>query len=347
MIVLEEVESNFNTADDLTIELRGINLSIDYGEAIAIIGKSNSEKTAILRCVSCLDKPKNGSIQLDNFNFSEFDQEQISQIKQNISFIDSNKTLLETKSAFENIALPLILKKIPLDEISRRINIVSKELKLIDKLPLKPQQLSKTSRTLVCIARAIITSPKLIVCDDITQGLDLKNSLLIAKTLQNVKINAKIAIILATNDLELIKVTCDKVFVIDKSNIVEKSNTEQFILNPTSYLGKEFIKAKSRLELPTSIRKQLEPEASDGYSENTLVIRCCFYQKANAEIVISKLIDKLDLKINILSAHQELINSCKLNIMLLELTGTKNRIIEATIQLNQNELFTEALGYVE
>lgn len=346
MIVLEGIESQFETSDLLKIELKNINLSINGGEIIAVIGRSNIEKTALLRCISLLDTPDNGTIQFDGLSFSARNKSEFARIKHEISFIDKDKTLLNSKSVLENLSLPLTLQGIPIEEAERRIHAICKDLNIIDKLPLKPKQLTTYTNTLVCLARAIISHPRILVCDDLTNGLDLKSSIKIARILQKLKVSTDIAVILSTNDLELIKVACDKVIVLENSSITEKSLIENFILNPQSATGKEFIKAKARLELPISIRKNLELMPNDASAKNTLLVRSCFREGKNAERKIGDLINVLGIKVNILSGHQETIDGSIINLMLMEITGYNDRILETTNQLNLDEIYTEALGYV-
>lgn len=346
MISLEEIESCYLTDNHKQVNLKKINLRVESLEKLAIIGKPNSGKTSLLRCINYIDQPKTGIVQFDQMNLTILTKKELLDTRKQIGYVNQNKTLLKSKTVFNNVALPLKLMKISKQDIATYVNEVLSLVNLKEHANCYPKFLTNVQKTLTCLARALITNPKVLICDEITKGFDPRSSYQIIKVLQKIQIRYKLALILATNDLELIKSLCKKVIIIDEGKITEQNTTINFFTSPKTNIGKELIKAKARLELPFGIRKNLKINPNEDEENCSAVTRCSFKNKLNSEIIFSEVIEKFNNKINIISAHQESVDDLNINIMFTQFSGTKENVLKAISHLNENGIHTEVLGYV-
>lgn len=346
MISLEEIESNYLSDSPTHFNLQNINLRVAPFEKIAVMGKPNSGKTALLRCINFIDQPRTGIVQFEQMNLTILSKKELNATRKNIGYVNQERTLINSKSIFNNVALPLKVAKLPNVEIMAKTSEALNMVKLIEKSNLRPQALSDIQKALVCIARAIVTKPKVLICDEISKGLDVKSSYYLINILQNIQKKYNLALIIASNDLELVKTLCDKVVIMDKGKIVEQNTTSNFIMKPESNVGKELIKAKSRIELPSGIRKKLKTDKNFNSDNCFVIARCTFTNKINTELIFSEIIEKFNNKINIISAHQEIFYNTNINIMYIEFSGSEQSVLKSLSLLNENDIYSEVLGYV-
>ena len=346
MISLEEIESKFVSNDNKVINLKNLNISIGSNETIAIIGKTNADRTAIIRSLAFLDKPTSGSYKFEKFNFTELAGTRLVEARKYIGYVNLERTLLNSKNVLQNIASILIINNVPKNIWVNKANDIIAMLNLNNISSLYPNQLTKLQKVMVCIGRALIINPKLLLCDDITYGLESKSSIYIANKINDIKNKFNLSIVLATNDLELIKNTSDRVMVTNKGKIIESANAIKLFLNPRSTIGKEFIKAKARMDLPLSIRSKLKANDRSSKKESTAVVRCAFESSNNPEQILGEIIEQHSAKVNIISAHSEFISDSEINLMLIELESEFQNINKSISLLNENQVYTEVLGYV-
>ncbi len=173
MIKIESLYKIYkNQGKDLTI-LDDINLSVKKGEIFGIIGRSGAGKSTLLECVNFLTKPNQGKIIIDGVDLAELDSKKLRVLRQKIGVIFQNFNLLNSKTVFENIALPLILQKnYRKSEIAKKVKNLLKLVELEDYANKYPARLSGGQKQRVGIARALATDPKILLSDEATSSLD-------------------------------------------------------------------------------------------------------------------------------------------------------------------------------
>lgn len=155
--------------------LRNVNFTVEEGEYVAVMGESGSGKTTLLNILAALDKPTNGSVILDGKDLSKIKEKDIAAFRRdNLGFVFQDFNLLDTFTLEDNIYLPLVLAGKNYKEMSGKLDTVAKRLGIQSLLKKYPYEVSGGQKQRAAVARAIITSPKLILADEPTGALDSK-----------------------------------------------------------------------------------------------------------------------------------------------------------------------------
>jgi putative ABC transport system ATP-binding protein len=186
--------------------LKGINLSIDQGDFVAIVGPSGSGKSTMMNQVGVLDTPTKGKILLDGINISTLSESALSQLRgKKIGFVFQQFNLIPTLTALENVILPTIFQNVPELERTKRAQDLLKLVGLEDRMHHKPNELSGGQQQRVAIARALINDPEIILADEPTGNLDSSSGKQIMHLLAQLHSKDKKTIILVTHDTNLVK----------------------------------------------------------------------------------------------------------------------------------------------
>ncbi len=158
--------------------LKNINLSVDEGEYVAIMGPSGSGKSTLMNIIGCLDKPTMGQFYLDGEDISKMNDKKLSGIRNRyIGFVFQNFNLLPRQSALQNVELPLQYAAVPRRDRKDRCREALIKVGLEDRMTFKPTQLSGGQKQRVAIARAIVNKPKILLADEPTGALDSKSGI--------------------------------------------------------------------------------------------------------------------------------------------------------------------------
>ena len=181
--------------------LSDVNFSVEKGEYVAIMGESGSGKTTLLNILASLDKPTNGEILLNGKNTVQIKDKELSAFRRdNLGFVFQDFNLLDTLTAYENIALALSIQNVKAGEIDRRVKKVANELGIYEVLNKYPYQMSGGQKQRVASARAIITNPKLILADEPTGALDSKSSRMLLESFNYLNAELEATILMVTHD---------------------------------------------------------------------------------------------------------------------------------------------------
>ncbi len=176
MIQLHDLSKVYRTADIETTALNAVNLEIDAGEFIAIMGPSGCGKSTLLNVLGMLDTPTSGTYRfLEQVVSGRSERELASVRKANIGFIFQSFNLIDELSVRENVMLPLLYQKVPAAEREQTVREVLERVNIAHRADHRPQQLSGGQQQRVAVARAVVTSPKLILADEPTGNLDTTN----------------------------------------------------------------------------------------------------------------------------------------------------------------------------
>ena len=204
MIVLKDVSKDYYLTEENSVRaLSNINLTINKGEFVSIIGKSGSGKSTLLNIISCMDSNFVGEYFLLDEKMNNKKKKELATIRnKNFGFIFQNFNLLTKLTAYENIEIPLIYKRVPRKKRKEIITSLAKDLEIEDRLYHKPKELSGGEQQRVAIARALVTNPEIILADEPTGALDVKTGKQILTILSDLNKKGK-TVIIVTHDLDL------------------------------------------------------------------------------------------------------------------------------------------------
>lgn len=175
MIELKNIEKTYRRGVEDVRALRGVDLTIDAGEMIAIVGPSGAGKTTLLHILGCLDQPTKGDVFFDGVNTAGMPESQLVKIRrEKIGFVFQQFYLIPGLSVFDNIALPLLFSKKPADR--KKIEKLAEMVGLEHRLNHAPAQLSGGEMQRTAIARGLVNDPAVLLADEPTGNLDTENS---------------------------------------------------------------------------------------------------------------------------------------------------------------------------
>ncbi len=201
ILSVKGVTKYYGSANIVTKALDGITFEVEKGEFTAIMGASGSGKSTLLNVISTIDRVSAGDIFIEQNNIAKLKESQLSDFRRDkLGFIFQEYNLLDTLTVAENIALPLNLKKIDPKTTKKKVDEVAEKLQIQDQLVKFPYELSGGQRQRTACARALITSPVLILADEPTGALDSKNSKMLMNTFHLMNSELQSTILMVTHD---------------------------------------------------------------------------------------------------------------------------------------------------
>jgi len=201
LVRVHDVHKHFTRGSERIEVLKGVNLEIPQGDFLALMGPSGSGKTTLLNLIGGLDTPTGGAINVNGVPVSSLSGSQLSKWRaQNIGFVFQLYNLLPVLTAEKNVELPLLLTKLSKSERRKRAGIALKVVGLAERAKHYPRQLSGGQEQRVGIARAIVTDPTLLLCDEPTGDLDRKAGDEILDLLQSLNRDHGKTIVMVTHD---------------------------------------------------------------------------------------------------------------------------------------------------
>lgn len=203
IIEIRELYKNYLLGDVEVKVLKSIDLDVQHGDFLSVMGPSGSGKSTLMNIIGCLDQPSSGQYILDNTDISKLDSDTLAEIRNSkIGFIFQNFNLIPRTTALENVELPIIYSSNDHKEIRQRALEALELVGLSDRINHTPSQLSGGQQQRVAIARAIINNPSIILADEPTGNLDSSTSEEVLKILTDLNNNGK-TIVMITHDNEV------------------------------------------------------------------------------------------------------------------------------------------------
>lgn len=225
MITIQKLSKIFRTEEVETKALNEIDLIVNQGEFVTIMGASGCGKSTLLNIVGLLDSASGGSYQLLNQEMIGLNESEKSKIrKQNIGFIFQNFNLIDELSVFDNIELPLIYNNVPSSERKKKVEAIAERLAISHRLKHFPQQLSGGQQQRVAVARALINDPKIILADEPTGNLDSKNGNEVMELLTDLHANGATILMVTHSDYDA-SFSQKTIYMKDGMVISEKQNS--------------------------------------------------------------------------------------------------------------------------
>lgn len=335
MIELRQISKIYDTHAQDFDALKNINLTVERGEIFGILGKSGAGKSTLLRCVNFLERPSDGKVFINNIDLSLLSEKQLREQRRKISIIFQHFNLLESRNVFDNIALPLEIAGKSHQAIQEKVSQLLNLVELQDKIYHFPSQLSGGQKQRVAIARALATDPDVLLSDEATSALDTESTTAILSLLKKINQEFGLTILLITHELEVIKQICDRAAVLDKGEIVEQSLAIDILINPQAIITRQLV--QKSLHLPVMEKSK---------SINSLMLKLTFIGEDSDTPLISSLVKKFDIDINIQQAQIEHIQDIKVGFTICELTGNHIALKDALTYIQSTSIKVEVLNHV-
>ncbi len=201
ILTVTDLKKVYGKGGSLTRALDGVSLSLEAGEFVGVMGPSGSGKTTLLNCVSTIDRPSAGSIVIDGKELTRLKGRELARFRrERLGFIFQDCNLLDTLTAYENIALSLSIIRAPAQKIDRRVREMADFLGIADCLDKYPYQMSGGQQQRCAAARAMVTHPALVLADEPTGALDSKSSQLLLDRLEELNMELGATILMVTHD---------------------------------------------------------------------------------------------------------------------------------------------------
>lgn len=201
ILKIEQIEKYYGNRSSLTKALDTISFEVEKGEFIAIMGASGSGKTTLLNCISTLDKVSSGKIYMEGDDITRLKGNQLNRFRrEKLGFIFQEFNLLDTLTAFENIALALSIQNVPAVEITKRVHAMAEELDIESVLSKYPYEMSGGQKQRVACARAMVTDPGLVLADEPTGALDSRSARMLLESFQTLNREMQATILMVTRD---------------------------------------------------------------------------------------------------------------------------------------------------
>ena len=284
MIKLMGVKKSFGNVQ----VLKDISIEINEGEIYGLIGHSGAGKSTLLRCINGLESYDDGLVNVMGNEVKSLNKNELRAFRKDLGMIFQNFNLLNRKTVYKNIALPLEVWGYDKDKIKKRVLELLKLVDLEDKINSKPAQLSGGQKQRVAIARALALNPKILLCDEATSALDPKTTKDILALLNKINKELGITIVVVTHQMEVVKEICEKVALLEDGILVAKGAVEEVFLKPG-----------------ISIKKFLGEEENDTLPRSGVNIRILFPSKFSESAIITKMARELAIDFSIVGGKLE------------------------------------------
>lgn len=203
LIKISNIKRDFVLGNEIVYVLKGIDLQINKGEYVALMGPSGSGKSTLMNLLGCLDTPTSGTYILNGKDVSQMKDDELAEIRnKEIGFVFQTFNLLPRTTALDNVALPMIYAGYSKSERNERATEVLKQVNLADRMDHQPNQLSGGQRQRVAVARALVNKPSIILADEPTGNLDSKTSIEIMNLFGDIHASGN-TVILVTHEEEI------------------------------------------------------------------------------------------------------------------------------------------------
>ncbi len=304
IIQIDHLGKEFQTSEGKVLALNDINLEICQGEIFGIIGLSGAGKSTLVRCINYLEVPTEGDVVFEGRRLGEMSPAQLRKARQSMGMIFQQFNLLAQRNVLRNVCFPLELVGTPKAGAKARALELLETVGLKDRAGAYPAQLSGGQKQRVAIARALATNPKVILCDEATSALDPNTTKSILELLKEINRTMGVTVIVITHEMAVIEAICDRVAIIDQSQIAEAGKVSEIFSEPKSRIGRQLI-------LGDAVK-----QATFGGSRQ---IRIIFDGRESTEPVISNLVLACKVPVNIMYAQTRDVGGTAMGQMIIQL----------------------------
>jgi D-methionine transport system ATP-binding protein len=329
MITFEKVSKKFRSKDKEITAVNEVSLSVNKGEIFGVIGFSGAGKSTLLRLVNLLERPSTGKVMVNGREISSLSQKELRKQRQQIGMIFQNFNLFNSRTVFGNVAYPLKLAGAPKEVINQKVNDLLKFVGLADKANHFPEQLSGGQKQRVGIARALATSPDILICDEATSALDPETTGEILNLLKKVNAEYNVTILLITHEMQVIRKICDRVAVMENGSVIEEGTVFDLFTDPQTRTTQNFISSVLNDNLSAGLHTTLSEKQSRLY-------RLIFKGESTNKPILSDIAKKYDVHVNILNGNISELQGVLFGNLIVELQGENSEVDRVLEELKEH-----------
>jgi D-methionine transport system ATP-binding protein len=325
------------------VALDDINLAVPEGAIVGVIGKSGAGKSTLIRLINGLERPDRGRVLVNGTDVTALDERGLRQARRSIGMIFQHFNLLSSRTAFENIALPLEIAGFAKSEITSVVEPLLAMVGLSDKRDRYPAELSGGQKQRVGIARALATRPKVLLSDEATSALDPETTDQILSLLKTINAELKLTIVFITHEMSVVKKLADRVAVLESGRIVEQGTTYEIFASPRHETTRRFVGSITGGNVPEWLAARLRPECCAG---DSAVLHVAFVGREADQPVLSRLARTLGVDVNILHGQVETIAGHPFGSLFISVSAEPAVLRGIVVELRAGKNTVEHLGYV-
>lgn len=318
-----------------------VDLTVARGAITGIIGRSGAGKSTLIRMVNGLETATSGKVLVDGVDVGTLGEDGLRGLRRQIGMIFQHFNLLSSRTAFDNVALPLEIAGVDKHAIRAKVGPLLDLVGLGDKAGSYPSELSGGQKQRVGIARALATDPKLLLSDEATSALDPETTQSILELLKRINADLGLTVLLITHEMEVVKTIASHVAVIDAGRIVESGRTFDVYTNPQHETTRTLL--ASALKLPQWLRSTIKPQPSAG---DRVLVRLVFFGDTAFKPLTGRLVADLGSDVNILAGAIEEISGEPFGSLVVSYSANPDVVARANRFYTETGLKTEVLGYV-
>lgn len=336
IISFENLSKRYEKKGQTFVALDNVTFKVNKGDVYGLIGFSGAGKSTLLRMVNALETPTEGKVFVKGVDLTSLKESKLREIRKDIGMIFQEFNLLETKTVFDNIAIPLVLRHDNKLKIKARVEELLKFVGLEDKAKALPGELSGGQKQRVGIARALATEPEILLCDEATSALDPDTTESILNLLARVNKELNVTILFVTHTIRVVQKLCNKVAILEHGKLVENGSVIDIFSKPKSTIAKRFVETVIPSKIPESIVAELKK-----YEANYKVIRIFFHAEHATDDVIWQINAKLGVHTNVMFASVTELQGRVLSIITLQLTGNEEDFKKVEDYINSHGIAFE------
>ncbi|MGB9095754.1 methionine ABC transporter ATP-binding protein [Erwinia sp.] len=329
-IAFRNVSKTFSRKNVEFLALEQIDLTIEKGDIYGVIGTSGAGKSTLLRLINHLDTPSKGDVLVNGESLQGVTKSRLNNVKKDIGMIFQHFNLLNAKTVFHNVAIPLILQGRDKAFIRARVEELLAFVSLGDKANSFPDELSGGQKQRVGIARALATNPSILLCDEATSALDPQTTVQILLLLKEINQRYGITIVLITHEMSVVQKICNKVAVMAQGRIVEQGDVLSLFAHPQHAVSASFVQSVIHDRLPEQTLALLAGQ------ERAQALRLEFIGITAQQPIVNRLIRDFPVEVNILFANMSEVQSTILGFMIVQIKGEPSHTEAAIHFLRQS-----------
>lgn len=339
MIQFQGVSKIFRSKNKEVRAVKNVTLNVNKGEIYGVIGFSGAGKSTLLRLVNLLEKPTEGKVVVGDRDLTALSARELRQLRRRIGMIFQTFNLFNSRTVYGNVAYPLRLARTPRARIRERVTELLRFVGLEDKADQYPEQLSGGQKQRVGIARALATSPDILICDEATSALDPETTGEILKLLKKVNEEYGITILLITHEMHVIRSICDRVAVMENGAVIEEGPVFDIFAHPKKQTTRSFISSVQNDKLSPKLLALLKQHHSGR------LYRVVFKGGTTGEPVLSRAAKKYDIDFSIIYGSINELQGQLFGSLIVEFAGEDSEIARVVEELERTVEIWEVIDH--